>query len=114
MSDGDGLQVGAEALELTAPLVYPGGRTEEVSLSTLLSEGPVLLAFYTNDFSPDCLEEMCSFRDFEWFAESDTVRVVGISRSETYLHRRFISYLDLSFPLYADTDLEVAAAFGVH
>jgi peroxiredoxin Q/BCP len=39
--------------------------------------------------------------------------VVGISRSGPHLHRRFISYLDISFPLYADTDLEAAEAFGV-
>jgi peroxiredoxin len=113
MNDDDGLDVGSEAPEFTAPLVHPGGRTAEVSLSSLLAGGPVLLAFYTNDFSPDCIEELCSFRDFEWFSEGDDVRVVGISKSGPALHRRFISYLDLSFPLYSDADLEVAEAFGV-
>ena len=113
MADPAGLDVGEEAPEFTAPLVHPDGRTEEVPLSSLLADGPVLLAFYTNDFSPDCVEELCSFRDFEFFSGGDGVRVVGISRSGPHLHRRFISYLDISFPLYADTDLEAAEAFGV-
>jgi peroxiredoxin Q/BCP len=113
MPDPVGIDVGTEAPEFTAPLVRPDGETSEVSLSSLLADGPVLLAFYTNDFSPDCIEEMCSFRDFEWFSGDDGVRVVGISRSGPYLHRRFISYLDLTFPLYSDTDLAVAEAFGI-
>jgi peroxiredoxin Q/BCP len=39
--------------------------------------------------------------------------VVGVSKSRPGLHRRFIDRLDLGFPLYADTDLDVARAFDV-
>ena len=113
MADPVGIEVGAEAPEFTAPLVHPDGETAEVSLSSLLADGPVLLAFYTNDFSPDCTREWCDFRDFGWFASTDDVRVAGVSRSRVSTHRRFIDRLDLPFPLYSDRDLELTEAFDV-
>lgn len=113
MGSATGLEVGDEAPDFSAKLVRPEGETSEVRLSTLLEDGPVLLSFYTNDFSPDCIEEWCSFRDFSWFASNDDVQVVGISKSGVYLHERFIDYLGLSFPLYSDPDLEVAELYDV-
>jgi peroxiredoxin len=112
--DGDvGLAVGSEVPDVGGRLVRPDGPTADVRLDELLADGPVLLSFYTADFSPDCVEEWCSFRDFDWFASGETVRVVGVSKSGPRLHRQFIDRLGLQFPLYADTDLDIAAAFGV-
>lgn len=124
MGSGDGLPVGATAPDVTGTLVRPTGEEtapgedgttteEDVALSDLLADGPVLLCFYTADFSPDCVEEWCSFRDFDWFASGEHVQVVGVSKSPTWLHRRFIDRLDLSFPMFSDTDLEMAEAFDV-
>jgi peroxiredoxin len=108
-----GLVVGAEAPDFTAPLVRPDGDTEAVALSALLEDAPVLLAFYTNDFSPDCVTEWCSFRDDAWFDAGKHVQVVGVSRSRPYTHRRFMEYLDLPFPLYSDTDLAITEAYQI-
>lgn len=113
MADPSGLPVGSEAPEFTAEMVLPDGSTVETTLTELLSEGPVLLVFYTNDFSPDCIEEWCSFRDFEWFSVHDDLQVVGISKSGTYLHKRFIDYLDLTFPLVSDPDLAIADSYDL-
>lgn len=107
------LDVGDSAPDFTAPLVSLEGGVEEVSLDSLLPDRPVLLCFYTNDFSPDCIDEWCSFRDYQWFSTSEQVQVVGISKSRVSTHRRFIDYLDLTFPLFSDTDLSVADGFGV-
>ena len=107
------LSVGDTAPDFTASTVWPDVKSGELSLSTLLDDGPVLLSFYTADFSPDCIEEWCSFRDFEWFASGDEVQVVGISKSRSLVHRKFIDYLDLSFPLVSDRDLSIAADYGV-
>lgn len=101
------------APDFTAPLVRADGEAERVALSSLLEDRPVLLSFYTADFSPDCINEWCSFRDFDWFSTGEAVQVVGISKSSVGLHRRFIKHLNLGFPLYADPDLDVAEAFGV-
>ncbi|WP_435145173.1 peroxiredoxin family protein [Halobaculum sp. P14] len=106
------LSVGDTAPDFTAPFVTPNGSVGEARFSDLL-EQPVLLCFYTVDFSPDCIDEWCSFRDFDWFASGDDVRVVGVSKSGPRLHRQFIKRLDLGFPLYSDTNLDISAAFGV-
>lgn len=109
----DGLAVGASAPETSGTLVYPDGTTEESPLADWYADQPLLLVFYTNDFSPDCIGEWCSFRDYDWFTTGEAVNVVGASKSKAYTHRKFIDYLDLSFPLYADTDLTMAKAFDV-
>ncbi|WP_132057137.1 redoxin domain-containing protein [Halorussus amylolyticus] len=113
MGDSRGIEVGETAPDVGAPLVHPDGEVTETKLSELFEETPVLLSFYTNDFTPDCIEEWCSFRDYDWFASGDQVQVVGVSRSRAYTHRKFIDYLDLGFPLYADRDLDISDAFGV-
>jgi len=113
MGSGDALDVGDEVPDVSAPLVRPDGDTATTALSDLYADRPTLLVFYTNDFSPDCVNEWCSFRDYGWFASNDNLHVVGASKSKASTHRRFISYLDLEFPLFSDRDLELADAFGV-
>lgn len=113
MTDDVGLTVGDPAPSFSGPLVDPAGEVHERSLAELYADRPVLLSFYTVDFSPDCVEEWCSFRDFDWFASGEHVQVVGASKSPTWLHSRFIDYLGLNFPLYADSDLELAEKFRV-
>lgn len=113
MPSSSGLAVGGKAPDFTAPLVSPDGSVEDIALSTLLEDRPVLISFYTNDFTPDCIDEWCDFRDFGWFSANDQLQVVGISKSRVSTHKRFIDYLDLTFPLYSDTDLAIADAFGV-
>jgi peroxiredoxin len=110
----DGLAVGEQAPEFVAPLVRPGGETKMVRLSTLLDDKPVLLCFYTNDFTPDCIGEWCSFRDYAWFDPDDgRVSVVGVSKSLPKTHEKFMDTFDLDFPLYSDPDLDIAKGFGV-
>ena len=113
MTESTGLAVGETAPNVAAPLVRPEGGVAAAPLSALVAEKPVLLCFYPGDFSPDCIREWCAFRDYEWFASSDRVRVVGASRSSVRLHREFIDHLGLGFPLYADRDLAAAEGFGV-
>jgi peroxiredoxin Q/BCP len=111
---GDGpLPVGQKVPDVRADLVATDGSVSSVALSELTDDRPVLLCFYTMDFSPDCVKQWCEFRDFDWFASGDHVRVVGVSRSGVRLHREFISRFEIGFPLYADTDLDLSDAFGV-
>ncbi|WP_224447724.1 redoxin domain-containing protein [Haloprofundus salilacus] len=105
--------MGTTAPDVTGQLVRPDGNVAEESLSALAADKPVLLSFYTVDFSPDCIEEWCAFRDFDWFATGERVQVVGMSKSGVRIHRQFIKRLDLGFPLYSDADLDIAEAFGV-
>lgn len=107
------LAVGDEVPAVGAPLVRPDGSVDDVSLSALVAETPALLCFYTMDFSPDCVKQWCTFRDFEWFDSNPHVQVVGVSKSGPRIHRRFVDRYDLSFSMYSDRDLALSRAFGV-
>ncbi|MFB6195349.1 MAG: redoxin domain-containing protein [Haloplanus sp.] len=113
MEREDPIAVGETVADVSATLVRPDGTTEKATLGELVADRPVLLSFYTVDFSPDCIDEWCSFRDFDWFSSGEHIQVVGSSKSSVTLHRRFIDYLGLNFPIFADTDLELSDAFGV-
>lgn len=87
----------------------------EFSLETLLSEGPVLLAFYPGDFSPVCTEELCSLRDLYFDPVGTVGSVVAVSRDSLFTHEAFAYEHDLEFPLLSDVDGTVCRAFdAVH
>jgi peroxiredoxin Q/BCP len=73
----------------------------------------VVLAFYPGDFTPGCTRQMCSYRDnFDDFEGADAV-VLGISPQDVDSHERWIEAKQLPFPLLADTEHAVIAAYGV-
>jgi|AntRauMinimDraft_4_1070384.scaffolds.fasta_scaffold00458_3 peroxiredoxin len=113
MASDDVLAVGDDVPDVAAELVRADGSVESTPLAELYADGPLLVVFYTNDFSPDCVDEWCAFRDYGWFTSSNDVSVVGSSKSRVTTHRKFIDYLDIDFPLYSDRDLAVSDAFGV-
>ena len=73
----------------------------------------VVLLFYPGDFTPVCTKQMCSYSDrWEDFAELDAT-LVGISAQSVERHHQFQAMHDIPMPLLADTDREVAKAYGV-
>lgn len=73
----------------------------------------VVLYFYPKDMTPGCTTEACDFRDYHGdFAKLGTV-VLGISADDVKSHDKFIAKHELPFPLLADTDHQVAEAYGV-
>lgn len=113
MEDENGIPVGATAPDVSASLVHPAGIVEEKSLYELLEDKPVLLVFYTNDFTPDCIDEWCSFRDYEEFNDSDEVAVVGVSQSSEKAHEKFLDLFNIPYPLFSDTEEEFVDGFDI-
>jgi thioredoxin-dependent peroxiredoxin len=73
----------------------------------------VVLLFYPGDETPVCTKQFCSYRDrADEMAELDAT-VVGISGQDLDSHRSFIDNHGLTVPLLADTETEVAKAYGV-
>jgi peroxiredoxin Q/BCP len=73
----------------------------------------LVLYFYPRDMTPGCTTEACDFRDnLETFQEEGW-QVVGVSPDEVDDHEEFRQKYDLNFPLLADTDNEIAKAYGV-
>jgi peroxiredoxin Q/BCP len=77
-------------------------------------EQPCLLYFYPKDDTPGCTKEACAIRD-AWaeFAQAG-LKVVGVSKDDERSHSKFQEKYSLPFPLIADTELELAQAYGVY
>jgi peroxiredoxin Q/BCP len=73
----------------------------------------VLLYFYPKDDTPGCTKEACGFRDRMEDLKKDKVQVIGVSFDSGASHQKFITKYNLNFPLLADTDGKIAAAYGV-
>ena len=73
----------------------------------------LVLYFYPKDDTPGCTAEACSFRDA--FAElaDKGIQVVGVSADSVKKHAKFAEKYHLNFPLLADEDRQVIAAYGV-
>ena len=85
----------------------------EISLSDLLTDGPLILYFYPADFTPGCTKEACTIRDIHDDIVSAGLRVVGISPQGAESHERFRDKHNLPFNLLCDTDKEVARSYDV-
>ncbi len=86
---------------------------EQVTLSGLLEQGPVVLFFYPKAMTTGCTKESCHFRDIgAEFAELGAQRV-GISADKVDKQAAFDEKHGLGYPLLSDPDRVVAAAFGV-
>ncbi len=103
------LQPGTRAPDFTLETSSGG----EVSLSELLSQGPLILYFYPADFTPGCTKEACAIRDIHDDIISAGLRVVGVSPQDADSHERFRDKHKLPFELLCDPDKEVVRKFDV-
>ncbi len=92
---------------------------QDVALSDLLQDGPLILYFYPADFTPGCTKEACSIRDVHTDIQAVGLNVVGISPQDEDSHRRFREEHDLPFTLLSDPEkvaikmYDVDGPFGV-
>jgi thioredoxin-dependent peroxiredoxin len=90
----------------------PSDAGEPVRLSELRGR-PVVLYFYPRDDTPGCTKQACGIRDsYDEFAERGAV-VLGVSTDDETSHVKFKEKHGLPFTLLADTEHEVAEAYGV-
>ena len=84
-----------------------------VTISSTEITSPYLVYFYPKDNTPGCTKEACAIRDAWSEFESASLRVIGVSKDSERSHLNFQEKYSLPFPLIADTELELANAFGV-
>ena len=85
---------------------------ETVTLSKFKGTN-VVLYFYPKDMTPGCTTEACDFRDqIQQFTEVDAV-ILGVSPDPVERHQKFVEKYGLPFLLLADTEHQLAKAFGV-
>jgi peroxiredoxin Q/BCP len=85
---------------------------EDVKLSQLRGKN-VVLYFYPKDDTPGCTREACDFRDEHSALRKAGAVVLGVSPDNTTRHQKFATKFSLPFSLLADTEHQVAEAYGV-
>lgn len=73
----------------------------------------VVLYFYPKDDTSGCTAQACSLRDNYADLRAAGYEVLGVSIDDQASHQKFIKKYDLPFALVADTDKQVAEAYGV-
>jgi peroxiredoxin Q/BCP len=109
------LEAGSKAPEF----VLQDENGDDVSLTDLLADGPLILYFYPADFTPGCTREACSIRDIHQKIQAVGLRVAGISPQDAASHIKFRDEHNLPFTLLCDPDkiavkmYDVDGPFGV-
>lgn len=73
----------------------------------------VLIYFYPKDMTSGCTVEAESFRDHFQDFKKKGVAVIGVSKDPVKSHQKFVEKHGLNFPLLADTETNMAEAYGV-
>jgi peroxiredoxin Q/BCP len=70
----------------------------------------ILVYFYPKADTPGCTQQSCGLRDVA--GDIGDTAIIGISPDEPTRQKKFDDKYSLGFPLLADTDHEVAEAYG--
>jgi peroxiredoxin Q/BCP len=103
------VQIGDVAPDFT--LVDQGGH--ELTLSALLTHGPVALFFYPAAMTSGCTKESCHFRDLGSEFVAIGAQRIGISMDSVERQAQFTQKNQLDYPLLADVGGHVAKEYGV-
>jgi len=92
------------------PISLSDQRGDPASLGALLGRR-VLVFFYPKADTPGCTQQACGLRDVA--ADIGDTVIVGISPDKPAAQQRFDTKYSLGFDLLADTEHQVAEAYGV-
>jgi peroxiredoxin Q/BCP len=93
------------------PFTLPSDGGGRISLKELRGR-TVVLYFYPKDDTSGCTTESCEFRDSWKSVQAAGATILGVSPDGVASHDRFKARYKLPFPLLADEDHAVAAAYG--
>ena len=82
-----------------------------VTLSKVLEQGPVILAFYPKAFTPGCTKQNSNFRDHAADAEQRGARILGISTDSVETQKKFKTEYKLPYALLSDPGGKVSKLY---
>jgi peroxiredoxin len=109
LGEADHVGEGEVAPDFTRPLVNEEF-WEDVSLSELTDEGPVLLVFYPMDGAFPATYVWNELRDRNL---GERLTVVGLSISTPYEHKTLIEERGMTYRLFSDPANQVAQEYGI-
>ena len=74
---------------------------------------PVVLYFYPKDDTPGCTKETCDFQSKLPKFKTSKAAVLGVSILDEKSKAKFANKFDITFPLLADPEHEIAEKYGV-
>jgi peroxiredoxin len=86
---------------------------QPVTLSALLQNGPVVLAFLPGAFSSVCTNEMCTFRDSIGTIGASKAQMVGVTTDTFFTLKAWADQQRFTFPLLSDYNKEVIRQYDV-
>ena len=104
------LAIGSRAPEFT----LPDQDDHNVSLTTLLNRGPLILYFYPADFTAGCTREACMLRDMHSEIQKGGLGVAGVSPQPPERHAEFREKYKLPFVLLADVEKFVIKMYDLN
>ena len=107
------INVGDKAPDFSLPVTLK----DKMTLSDVLKDKKVVLAFYIFDFAGDLeglwTAEWARFRDRAAEIRGLNAEVIGISTDGPFCHQAFAEKVGLDFPLLSDYNKEVIPRYGV-
>jgi len=92
----------------------PSATRERFTVSQFKGEKKVVLAFYTEDNTPLCSNEVAMLRDDYDVIQELGAEVIAVSADSLQSHADFAKRLGgVPFPLLSDTGLDATRAYGV-
>ncbi len=85
----------------------------EIDLGAAFKEGVSLVYFYPKADTPGCTKQACNIRDQKALLQEAGIKVYGVSADTVDDQKKFADKFELPFPLLADKEGKVIAAFGV-
>src|SRR5215210_922107 len=86
---------------------------QPVTLSAVLRNGPVVLAFLPGAFSSVCTTEMCTFRDSIASLDASKAQVLGVTTDTFFALKAWADQQRFTFPLLSDYNKDVIAQYDV-
>ena len=109
LAKAEPLPVGAKAPDITAK----NQDGDPVNFASVYAKGITLVYFYPKAGTPGCTAQACSLRDSFADLKGEGLQVLGVSEDTVESQRKFKEENKLPFTLIADSDGQVAKAFGV-
>lgn len=95
------------------PKLMLGTGDERVSIEELFKSGPLVVIFYSGDFSPHAITQLCRFNADHAMYKDAGMYVIALGSGNEATRTAFIKKYELVFPLYHDAKKAAAKAFGV-
>lgn len=93
----------------------PGVDEKPVSISELLTQGPVVLVFYYGYTCNHCVSQLFDLNeDLRYFTELGTTVVAISPDTAEQTKKQYAKYGAFSFPVLSDKDRSIASRYGVY